>query len=77
MEQVARGDRHSDTLRALGNRMIRLDLKLNDQQRKRISELLREINVGWVDEGNPPTGAAALLPQTTLATVFAGTLTRQ
>ncbi|MEW8517739.1 MAG: DEAD/DEAH box helicase family protein [Candidatus Thiodiazotropha sp.] len=39
MEQVARGDRHSDTLRALGNRMIRLDLKLNDQQRKRISEL--------------------------------------
>ncbi len=42
MEQVARGDRHSDTLRALGNRLIRLDLKLNDQQRKRISELLRE-----------------------------------
>jgi len=39
MEQVARGDRHSETLRALGNRMIRLDLKLNDQQRKRISEL--------------------------------------
>ena len=42
MEQVARGDRHSDTLRALGNRMIRLDLKLNDQQRIRINELLRE-----------------------------------
>jgi type I restriction enzyme R subunit len=39
MEQVARGDRHSDTLRALGNRMIRLDLKLNAQQRKRITEL--------------------------------------
>ena len=39
MEQVARGDRHSDTLRALGNRMIRLDLKLNPQQRKRVSEL--------------------------------------
>ena len=39
MEQVARGDRHSDTLRALGNRMIRIDLKLNDQQRKRINEL--------------------------------------
>jgi type I restriction enzyme R subunit len=39
MEQVARGDRHSETLRALGNRMIRLDLKLNDQQRKRINEL--------------------------------------
>ncbi|MCU7804737.1 MAG: DEAD/DEAH box helicase family protein [Candidatus Thiodiazotropha sp. (ex Lucinoma borealis)] len=39
MEQVARGDRHSETLRALGNRMIRLDLKLNDQQRKRVNEL--------------------------------------
>ena len=42
MEQVARGDRHSETLRALGNRMIRLDLKLNDQQRKRISSLIKE-----------------------------------
>lgn len=42
MEQVARGDRHSDTLRALGNRLIRLDLKLNDQQRKRLNELLRD-----------------------------------
>jgi len=39
MEQVARGDRHSETLRALGNRMIRLDLKLNEQQRKRVNEL--------------------------------------
>ncbi|MBT2999653.1 MAG: DEAD/DEAH box helicase family protein [Candidatus Thiodiazotropha sp. (ex Ctena orbiculata)] len=39
MEQIARGDRHSDTLRALGNRLIRLDLKLNDQQRKRVNEL--------------------------------------
>ncbi len=42
MEQVARGDRHSETLRALGNRMIRLDLKLNDQQRKRVNDLIRE-----------------------------------
>ncbi|MEW8662787.1 MAG: type I restriction-modification enzyme R subunit C-terminal domain-containing protein, partial [Candidatus Thiodiazotropha sp.] len=40
MEQVARGDRHSDTLRALGNRLIRLDLKLNDQQRKRVTDLI-------------------------------------
>ena len=39
MEQVARGDRNSETLRALGNRLIRLDLKLNDQQRKRVNEL--------------------------------------
>lgn len=42
MEQVARGDRHSDTLRALGNRMIRLDLRLNDQQRKRVNTLIKE-----------------------------------
>lgn len=42
MEQVARGDRHSDTLRALGNRMIRLDLKLNEQQRKRVNSVIRE-----------------------------------
>lgn len=42
MEQVARGDRNSETLRALGNRMIRLDLKLNDQQRKRVNDLIRE-----------------------------------
>jgi len=43
MKQVARGDRHSDTLRALGNRMIRLDLKLNDQQRKHINELIKKV----------------------------------
>ncbi|MBL7000537.1 MAG: DEAD/DEAH box helicase family protein [Gammaproteobacteria bacterium] len=42
MQQVARGDRHSDTLRALGNRMIRLDLKLNEQQRKRVNEVIKE-----------------------------------
>ena len=42
MEQVAKGDRHSETLRALGNRMIRLDLKLNDQQRKRVNSLIKE-----------------------------------
>jgi type I restriction enzyme R subunit len=43
MEQVARGDRHSDTLRTLGNRMIRLDLKLNDQQRKRVNDLIKSL----------------------------------
>ena len=42
MEQVARGDRHSETLRALGNRMIRLDLKLNEQQRRRVNSLIKE-----------------------------------
>ncbi len=38
MQQIARGDRHSDTLRALGNRLIRLDLRLSDQQRKQVSK---------------------------------------
>ncbi|MCU7948022.1 MAG: DEAD/DEAH box helicase family protein [Candidatus Thiodiazotropha sp. (ex Cardiolucina cf. quadrata)] len=53
MEQVARGDRHSETLRALGNRMIRLDLKLNDQQRKRVNEFIKSLELplplgeGW------------------------------
>ena len=42
MKQVARGDRHTETLRALGNRMIRLDLKLNDQQRKRVNDLIKD-----------------------------------
>ncbi|MES9951065.1 MAG: DUF559 domain-containing protein [Candidatus Thiodiazotropha sp.] len=59
MEQIARGDRHSETLRALGNRMIRLDLKLNDQQRKRISELLRSLSLegeGW-GEGEKGEGS--------------------
>jgi type I restriction enzyme, R subunit len=69
MEQVARGDRHSETLRALGNRMIRLDLKLNDQQRKRVNELIAQINVGWADAGSPTTGAMELLPQTTLTAI--------
>lgn len=39
MAQIARGDRHSETLRALGNRLIRLDLNLNAQQRKQVSQL--------------------------------------
>ncbi|KXJ50604.1 MAG: restriction endonuclease subunit R [Colwellia sp. Phe_37] len=39
MAQIARGDRHSETLRALGNRLIRLDLNLSDQQRKQVSQM--------------------------------------
>jgi len=39
MEQIARGDRHSETLRTLGNRIVRIDLKLNEQQRKRVAEV--------------------------------------
>ena len=72
MEQVARGDRHSDTLRALGNRMIRLDLKLNDQQRKRVNDLINSLShqgEGWGEEVNPIEGAAELLPQTSLTAI--------
>lgn len=39
MEQIARGDRHSETIRALGNRLIRIDLKLNDQQRRKVADI--------------------------------------
>lgn len=39
MAQIARGDRHTDTLRALGNRLIRLDLNLSEQQRKLVSQM--------------------------------------
>lgn len=39
MEQIARGDRDPETIRTLGNRLIRLDLQLNDAQRKQINEL--------------------------------------
>jgi len=39
MEQIARGDRHSDSLRSLGNRLIRLDLKLDDKQRAQVTKL--------------------------------------
>ncbi len=70
MEQVARGDRHSETLRALGNRMIRLDLKLNDQQRKRIADLIKE-TVSWGEERTSTPGATELLPPTTLTAVAA------
>jgi len=39
MEQIARGDRDSDTLRTLGNRLIRLDIKLDDKQKIQIEKL--------------------------------------
>lgn len=40
MEQIARGDRDADTLRSLGNRLIRLDLKLDDKQRAEMTKLM-------------------------------------
>ena len=39
MLHIAQGDRHSDSLRSLGNRMLRLDRKLDEQQRKRVAQI--------------------------------------
>lgn len=39
MLQIAQGDRHPDSLRSLGNRMLRLDSKMDEPQRKKITEL--------------------------------------
>jgi len=40
MDQIARGDRTAETLRSLGNRLIRLDLKLDDKQRANLAKLM-------------------------------------
>jgi len=69
MEQVARGDRHSETLRALGNRMIRFDLKLNEQQRKRVNDLINALSLPG--EGQGEGIETGLLPPTTLTAVAA------
>ena len=54
MEQVARGDRHSETLRTLGNRLIRIDVGLNEPQRaqvgKLISQTLTEMDAKTIDD---------------------------
>jgi type I restriction enzyme R subunit len=42
MEQIARGERGADTLRSLGNRLLRLDFKLNDEQRKQITAISKK-----------------------------------
>lgn len=77
MKQVARGERHSDTLRALGNRMICLDLKLNDQQRKRINDLIKDSlslqGEGW-GEGEKLKTTDDLLPPTTLINIASNLL---
>ncbi|PUB87814.1 MAG: restriction endonuclease subunit R [gamma proteobacterium symbiont of Ctena orbiculata] len=69
MEQIARGDRHSDTLRALGNRLIRLDLKLNDLQRKRINDLLKETLETPSPLAGEGRGEGDLIPPTTLTAI--------
>lgn len=46
MAQIARGERDPDVLRTLGSRLLRLDIKLNDEQRKQIATLLTGIQMG-------------------------------
>lgn len=42
MLQIAKGDRHSDSLRSLGNRLLRLDMKLDENQRKHINDVVKQ-----------------------------------
>ena len=42
MLQIAKGDRHSDSLRTLGNRLLRLDIKLDENQRKHLNEIVKQ-----------------------------------
>jgi len=42
MQQIAMGDRSPESLQTLGNRLIRLDMKLTDGQRKQINKQLKE-----------------------------------
>ena len=42
MLQIAKGDRHSDSLRSLGNRLLRLDMKLDEHQRKHVNDIVKQ-----------------------------------
>ncbi len=42
MLQIARGDRHSDILRVLGNRLLRLDMELDENQHERLNEIVKQ-----------------------------------
>ncbi len=65
MHQIARGDRHSDSLRSLGNRLLRLDMKLDEHQRKQIDDVVKESVPKEVAEQLD----ASLLPPTTLTAI--------
>ncbi|WP_200821141.1 DEAD/DEAH box helicase family protein [Oceanicoccus sp. KOV_DT_Chl] len=51
MQQIAMGDRSPESLQTLGNRLIRLDMKLSDGQRKQINKLLEKIMGHPLPEG--------------------------
>jgi len=42
MQQIAMGDRSPESLQSLGNRLIRLDMKLTDGQRKQVNKQLKD-----------------------------------
>lgn len=56
MQQIAMGDRNPESLQTLGNRLIRLDMKLNDGQRKQVNKQLHNV----LEQMGEPTEEANL-----------------
>ncbi|MDX1492069.1 MAG: type I restriction-modification enzyme R subunit C-terminal domain-containing protein [Pseudohongiellaceae bacterium] len=56
MQQIAMGDRNPESLQTLGNRLIRLDMKLTDGQRKHINKELHAV----LEQMGEPTEQANL-----------------
>lgn len=56
MQQIAMGDRSPESLQTLGNRLIRLDMKLSDGQRKQINKQLHNV----LEQMGEPTEEANL-----------------
>jgi type I restriction enzyme R subunit len=56
MQQIAMGDRNPESLQTLGNRLIRLDMKLSDGQRKQINKQLHNV----LEQMGEPTEEANL-----------------
>lgn len=56
MQQIAMGDRNPESLQTLGNRLIRLDMKLSDGQRKQINKQLHNV----LEQMDEPTEEASL-----------------
>jgi type I restriction enzyme R subunit len=54
MQQIAMGDRSPESLQSLGNRLIRLDSKLTDGQRKQIN---KQLHLALEQMGEPTEGA--------------------
>ncbi len=73
MQQIARGDRSSESLRTLGNRLLRIDLKLEGTQKRQLNKLIQssmpeEEAAKLSREYSPPTTLAALATNLIYAT---------